>query len=97
MKQTVEILNVEDAIDRLSKATGKKVIICTIDFDKDEETQKTGTKEEGYTLIRNAKTIICDNDDIVQHLGLFSILQKDINHMLPSGTMHDIMFCIDDT
>lgn len=97
MKQTIEILNVEDAISRLSKATGKRIIICTIDFDNDRETKKTGTKEEGYTLIRNAKTIICDKDDIVQHLGLFSILQKDIKHILPKGTMHDIMFCIDDT
>ena len=88
-----EFLNVDDAISKLPKMKkgGKKVLVCVIDFDNEQEDRMTVTYDEGCKLIRDAKTIIHNDDQYVPHMELFSVIQKDINNIIRRGVIHDII------
>lgn len=93
MKSTYEILSVENAIKKLNqiKGTNKKVAVCIIDFDNDQEDTMMVTYKEGCKLIRAAKSIIHNGDEFIPHLELFSVIQNDVNNMIKKGVMHDIL------
>ncbi|MSA02209.1 hypothetical protein GKG47_09175 [Lactonifactor sp. BIOML-A3] len=99
MKATFEYYDVDQAIKILQKIKksdkkGKKrrIIISTIDFDKEIEVRKTATPDEGCVLVKNAKTIVFNDDQFIPHMELYSILQ-DIDDIRRCGIMHDIILC----
>lgn len=87
--------DVDSAIKELEdlKKDGKNrnVVICTIDFDNDEESRKIATPEEGCVLVKKSKTIIINEDEYIPHMELYSIVQHDLENILKKGTMHDII------
>lgn len=95
MRETFECMDCDKAIkklQRLKKENKKrKVIICTVDFDSDEESTKITTPEEGCLLVRKSKTIIMNEDTYIPHMQLFS-MEQDIKNILHEGIMHDIIF-----
>lgn len=95
MRETFECLDMDKAIEKLQKLKKdkkkRKVIICTVDFDSDEESTKITTPEEGCLLVRKSKTIIMNEDTYIPHMQLFSTKQ-DFKNILREGTMHDIIF-----
>lgn len=95
MRETFECLDMDKAIEKLQKLKKdkkkRKVIICTVDFDSDEESTKITTPEEGCLLVRKSKTIIMNEDTYISHMQLFSTKQ-DLKNILREGTMHDIIF-----
>lgn len=95
MRETFECLDMDKAIEKLQKLKKdkkkRKVIICTVDFDSDEESTKITTPEEGCLLVRKSKTIIMNEDTYIPHMQLFSTKQ-DLKNILREGTMHDIIF-----
>lgn len=95
MRETFECLDMDKAIEKLQKLKKdkkkRKVIICTVDFDSDEESTKVTTPEEGVLLVRKSKTIIMNEDTYIPHMQLFSTKQ-DFKNILREGTMHDIIF-----
>ena len=95
MRETFEFLDIDKAIEKLQKLKKdkkkRKVIICTVDFDSDEESTKITTPEEGCLLVRKSKTIIMNEDTYIPHMQLFSTKQ-DFKNILREGTMHDIIF-----
>lgn len=95
MRETFECLDMDKAIEKLQKLKKdkkkRKVIICTVDFDSDEESTKVTTPEEGCLLVRKSKTIIMNEDTYIPHMQLFSTKQ-DFKNILREGTMHDIIF-----
>lgn len=88
-----EFLNVDDAVSKLPKIKkgGKKVLVCVINFDNEQEDRMAVTYDEGCKLIKNAKTIIHNDDPFIPHMELFSVIQKDINNIIKRGVMHDII------
>lgn len=88
-----EVLDVDQAIEKLKKYKGKKIVVCTVDFDKHEEGKSIFTKEEGQQLIRESKSIFYNNDDFIPNMGLYSTIQKDIDNIIPKGIVHSILFC----
>lgn len=87
--------NVDGAIKSLQdlKKDGKNgtIIICTIDFDHDEESRKIATPDEGCVLVRKSKTIIINEDEYIPHMELYSMAQNDLENIIPKGVMHDII------
>ena len=88
-----EFLNVDDAISKLQrlKKCGKKALVYVINFDNEQEDRMIVTYDEGCRLIRDAKTIVHNDDQYVPHMELFSVIQKDINNIIRRGVMHDII------
>lgn len=96
MKSTYEFKDVDSAIRELKKLKkgnkNRKIIICTIDFDKDEQSRKTATPDEGCILVEKSKTIIINEDTFISHMELYSTIQTDIENIIRKGVMHDIIF-----
>ena len=101
MKQTYDVLSVDDAIDRLKKIKNKnpqeRIIICTIDFENDSETRKSCSPDEGCLLIRKSNTIVYNGDKFLPHMEVYSIRQKDIKNIIRKGVMHDIIWFLNET
>ena len=93
MKTSYKFMSVDNAIKELSKLkkNNKHVAVWVIDFDKEHEDKIMVSYTEGCNLIRKAKSIVHNDDEYIPHLELFSIVQKDINNVIRSGTMHDIL------
>lgn len=96
MSSTFKFADVDSAIQKLQelKKTNKnmRIIICTIDFDNDEESRKTATPDEGCILVRKSKTIIFNEDAFIPHIELYSINQSRLENIIKKGIMHDIIF-----
>lgn len=88
--------DVDSAIKGLEdlKKDGKngKIVICTIDFDNDEESRMVTTPEEGCRLVKKSKTIIINEDEYIPHMELYSMVQNDLKNIIREGIMHDIIF-----
>ena len=95
MKSVRKFGDVDSAIKSLQnlKKDGKKrtIIISTIDFDNDEESRKEATPDEGCVLVRKSKTIIINEDEYIPHIELYSMVQNDLENIIPKGIMHDII------
>ena len=95
MKSVRKFGDVDSAIKSLQnlKKDGKKrtIIISTIDFDNDEESRKEATTDEGCVLVRKSKTIIINEDEYIPHMELYSMVQNDLENIIPKGIMHDII------
>lgn len=96
MKSIREFTDVDSAIKTLQdlKKDGKasKIIICTVDFDNDEESRMVATPEEGCRLVKKSKTIIINEDEYIPHMELYSMVQNDLKNIIREGIMHDIIF-----
>ncbi len=69
-----------------------EIIICTVNFDKDEESQKRATVDEGCILVRKSNTIIINEDTFIPHKALYSVARNDLKNIIKKGIMHDIIF-----
>ena len=58
--------------------------------EQNEESKKITTPAEGCKLIKKAKTIFLNRDEIIEHMQLYSTIQ-DIEHINREGIMHDII------
>lgn len=100
MRSTFEFSDYDSAIKKLQEMKNNnenkndKIVICTIDFDKNEESRKTATTDDGCILVRKSKTIIINEDTYIPHIELYSIKQDDINNIIKKGIMHDIIYGI---
>lgn len=98
MKSTIEYLEVDVAIEKLQKIKRenkkRKIIICTIDFDNNEEYRSVTTADEGCSLIAKANTIIFNDDEFIPHMALYSVSQLDLKDIRSVGIMHDILIPI---
>lgn len=88
--------DVDSAIKELESLKKKDeknrtIVICTIDFNNDEESRKVATPDEGCVLVRKSKTIIINEDEYIPHMELYSTLQNDLENIIPKGVMHDII------
>lgn len=96
MKSIRKFSDVDSAIKGLQdlKKDGKNrsIIICTIDFDNDEESRKVTTSDEGCVLVKKSKTIIINEDEYIPHMELYSVAQNDLENIIRKGIMHDIIF-----
>jgi len=97
MNSDFKIINIDDAIKRLQSLKKKNnkqmVVICTIDFDNDQEIGiKKATPDEGCTLIKKSKSIIMNEDEFLSHMELYSIEQNNIENIIKKGVVHDIIF-----
>ena len=96
MNSIRKFTDVDSAIKGLQdlKKDGKtgKIIICTIDFDNDEESRTIASPEEGCVLVKKSKTIIINEDEYIPHLELYSRVQNDLENIICEGIMHDIIF-----
>lgn len=99
MGSTFEFNDVDSAIQKLQdlKKENKngKIVICTIDFDNDKESRKVATPDEGCVLVRKSKTIIINEDTFIPHMELYSTKQTDLENIIKTGVMHDIIFGFD--
>lgn len=93
MNTRFEFLDIDDAIEKLSKIKKENghVTVCMIDFDNDKTDRKVVTYDEGCKIIRNGATIAYNHDSFISHLEVFSTKQKDIENILPIGVIHDIL------
>lgn len=95
MKEAYGYMDYDEAIEKIQKLKKKnkngKIFICTVNFDKDEYSQKVTTPEEGYLLVKKSKTIIMNEDTIIPHMQLFS-KEQVLENIIRRGTMHDIIF-----
>lgn len=91
-----EFSDLDAAIELLQKLKkvnkNSKIVISTIDFDKDEESRKVATPDEGCILVRKSKTIVINEDTFIPHIELYSSKQNDIENIIKKGIMHDIIF-----
>lgn len=96
MRTTFEYMKADDAIRKLQELKKRnkkaKILICTIDFDKDSEQRKTATPDEGCGLVRRSKSIILNEDPFIPHMELYSVVQNDLENIIKTGVMHDIIF-----
>lgn len=96
MNSTFKFTDVDSAIQKLQdlKKENKngRIVICTIDFDNDKESRKTTTSDEGCVLVRKSKTIVINEDTIIPHMELYSVVQNDLENIIKKGIMHDIIF-----
>lgn len=96
MNSTFKFLDYDSAIQKLQdlKKENKNgtIIICTINFDNDEESRKTATVDEGCLLVRRSKTIIINEDTFIPHMELYSVGQNNLEKIIKKGIMHDIIF-----
>jgi hypothetical protein len=97
MSQTFKVLNVDDAIKKLTeiKMKGNKedFVVLMVDFDNDKSEKMITSFDESCNLIRNAATITHNEDELLPHMELFSNLYKDKYNIKPNGVMHDILLC----
>ena len=66
-----------------------KILIYTIDYDQNEESEKITTPDEGCELVKKAKSIFFNEGEVFEHMQLFSASQS-IEHITRAGIMHDI-------
>lgn len=96
MNRTFQFSDYDSAINKLQELkkenNNKTIVICTINFDNDEESRKTATPDEGCVLVRKSKTIIINEDTFIPHMELYSVQQNDIENIIKKGIMHDIIF-----
>ena len=85
--------NIDQAIKKLQtlKKHEKKckILIYTIDYDQNEESEKLTTPDEGCELVKKAKSIFFNEGEVFEHMQLFSIVQ-DLESMRREGITHDI-------
>lgn len=97
MKENYEYMSCDQAIEKLQKMKKKnpkcKVMICTVDFEKDSVHQKITTPDEGCLIVRRSKTVVVNEDMYVPHMQCFSKSQN-IENILREGLMHDIIFAV---
>lgn len=96
MSSTFKFTDVDSAIQKLQELKKEnkniRIIICTVDFDNDEESRKTATPDEGCVLVKKSKTIIINEDTFIPHIELYSVKQNDLENIIKKGIMHDIIF-----
>lgn len=96
MTETYEFGSFDEAIEILQslKKEGKdgKVVVFTTNFDKNKESKKVISPDEGCALVRRSKTIIINEDTYIPHMQLFSKAQTDIENIIKEGVMHDIIW-----
>ena len=96
MNSTFKFSDIDSAIEKLQKLKKENkngtIVICTVDFDNDEESRKTATVDEGCVLVRKSKTIVINEDTFIPHMELYSVVQNDIENIIKKGIMHDIIF-----
>ena len=96
MNRTFQFSDYDSAINKLQELkkenNNKTIVICTINFDNDEEYRKTATPDEGCVLVKKSKTIIINEDTFIPHMELYSVQQNDIENIIKKGIMHDIIF-----
>ena len=94
MTETYGYCTYDQAIKKLQslKRQNKKckIMIFTIDYDQNEESQKITTPDEGCELVKKAKSIFMNEDEIISHMQLYSIVQ-DIENIKREGIIHDII------
>ena len=91
--QSYGFIDIDDAIRQLEriKKENKKAVVFVVNFDNDTSEKKTVTYDEGCKIIRNGMTIAHNQDEYISHIEVFSVKQKDKEHILPVGIMHDIL------
>ena len=94
--ETYDVMNIDDAIKLLQsikKKKGKnaKILITTINFDKNKSSHRITSPDEGCVLVRQSKTIVMNGDPYIPHMELYSEKQ-DVRHIRRKGEMHDIIF-----
>lgn len=96
MKSIRKFSDVDSAIKGLQdlKKDGKNatIIICTVDFDNDEESREMTIPDKGCILVKKSKTIIINEDEYIPHIELYSVVQNDLENIIKRGIMHDIIF-----
>ena len=96
MNSTFKFTDVDSAIEKLQEIKKENkngtIVICTVDFDNDKESRKAATADEGCVLVRKSKTIIFNEDTIIPHMELYSVVQNDLENIIRKGIMHDIIF-----
>lgn len=94
MIETYEYYDSDQAMEKMKELEKKnkkyKILIYTIDYDQNEESKKITTPSEGCRLIKKAKTIFFNQDEIIEHMQLYSTIQ-DIENINREGIMHDII------
>ena len=91
--ETFGFVDIDTAIAELKKMKkeNKKAIVCIINFDNNTSERKIATYDESCEIIRNGVTIAHNRDEYISHIEVFSVKQKDMEHILPVGIMHDIL------
>ncbi len=96
MNSTFKFSDYDSAIKKLQELKKEnkdgEIVICTVNFDKDEESRKTTTVDEGCVIVRKSKTIIINEDTFIPHMELYSVVQNDLENIIKKGIMHDIIF-----
>lgn len=94
MTETYEVKSYDEAIAILQrlKSSGIEcnIKIYTFDFDKNTECHKTTNPEGVLILVEKSKTIIVNDDPIVPHMQLFSVVQTP-ESIVRKGIMHDVL------
>lgn len=70
----------------------KKVVVCTVDFNKNKEERHLCAIDDCVKLIKKAKAAIVEHDEFFGHLQLYSTSQNDVENIVRSGVMYDIIF-----
>ena len=85
--------DIDTAIAKLErlKKENKKASVCIVNFDEETSEKRLASYDESCDIIRNGLTIAHNQDDYISHIEVFSVRQKDRNHIIPSGIMHDII------
>lgn len=95
MSSAFKFTDIDSAIKKLQDLKRKNkdvtIVICTIDFDNDMESRKMATPDEGCILVKRSKTIIINEDEFIPHMELYSTKQNDLENIIRSGLMHDII------
>ena len=91
--ESYSFINIDEAIKKLEKIKkrNKRAVVFVINFDNETSERKTVTYDEGCKILRNGATIAHNQDDYISHIEVFSVKQKDKEHIVPTGTMHDIL------
>lgn len=88
-----KFISYDKAIERLQNLeSDDKILLYTIDFDNNIESQKVTTVDEGRLLIKKSRSIIINEDQYMPHIQLFSTIQRDIKNIIKKGTMHDLIY-----
>lgn len=94
MKETFKKVKKEEAIKLIESSESEYVYLSVIDYEKGitESCPKSITVHRGVELIKAAKTIILNGDEIAPHLDLHSILQTDIYNLRREGIVRSLLF-----
>lgn len=94
MTETYEVKSYDEAIAILQrlKSSGIEcnIKIYTFDFDKNTECHKMTNPEGVLILVEKSKTIIVNDDPVVSHMQLFSVVQTP-ESIVRKGIMHDVL------